>query len=123
MHGVDKKTKMEMADFGAYMGQASQIEASLTTKDQIIDALTTRGEDFATWLASLSDEQLGEHVHLPAGLNPPSKTRFEMLLGAKEHEMHHRAQLMVIQRLLGIVPHLTRNRMAAMAARAAAAKA
>jgi uncharacterized damage-inducible protein DinB len=28
----------------------------------------------------------------------------------KEHEMHHRAQLMVVERLLGVVPHLTRNR-------------
>jgi uncharacterized damage-inducible protein DinB len=46
-----------------------------------------------------------------------------MLLGAKEHEMHHRGQLMVIQRLLGITPHLTRNRQAAQAARAAAAAA
>jgi uncharacterized damage-inducible protein DinB len=33
-----------------------------------------------------------------------------MLLGTKEHEMHHRAQLTVIERLLGIVPHLTRKR-------------
>jgi uncharacterized damage-inducible protein DinB len=33
-----------------------------------------------------------------------------MLIGSKEHEMHHRAQLMVIERLLDIVPHLTRNR-------------
>jgi len=38
------------------------------------------------------------------------KSRFEMLLGTKEHEMHHRGQLMMIERLLGIVPHLTRNR-------------
>jgi uncharacterized damage-inducible protein DinB len=42
------------------------------------------------------------------GQNP--KTRFESLLGAKEHEMHHRAQLMLIERQLGIVPHLTRQR-------------
>jgi uncharacterized damage-inducible protein DinB len=33
-----------------------------------------------------------------------------MLIGTKEHEMHHRAQLMVTERLLGIVPHITRNR-------------
>ena len=39
-----------------------------------------------------------------------------MLLGAKEHEMHHRAQLMVIERMLGIVPHLTRARQARTAA-------
>ena len=49
-------------------------------------------------------------VQKPQGSQPAHKTRLEMLLGAKEHEMHHRAQLMVIQRLLGIVPHLTRNR-------------
>jgi len=34
----------------------------------------------------------------------------------KEHEMHHRAQLTVIERLLGIVPHLTRNRQVMTAA-------
>jgi len=28
-----------------------------------------------------------------------------MLLGTKEHEMHHRGQLMLIERLLGITPH------------------
>jgi uncharacterized damage-inducible protein DinB len=32
-----------------------------------------------------------------------------MLLGAKEHEMHHRGQLMLIQRMIGLVPHLTRQ--------------
>jgi uncharacterized damage-inducible protein DinB len=36
-----------------------------------------------------------------------------MLLGTKEHEMHHRAQLTVIERLLGVVPHLTRRRQVA----------
>ena len=33
-----------------------------------------------------------------------------MLLGPKEHEMHHRGQLMLVQRLIGQVPHLTRAR-------------
>jgi uncharacterized damage-inducible protein DinB len=32
-----------------------------------------------------------------------------MLLGAKEHEMHHRGQLMTVQRMIGQVPHLTRQ--------------
>jgi uncharacterized damage-inducible protein DinB len=44
------------------------------------------------------------------GEPPSSKSRFEMLLSTKEHEMHHRGQLMLIERLLGIVPHLTRER-------------
>ena len=47
---------------------------------------------------------------MPPGATPASKSRFEMLLSVKEHEMHHRGQLMVAQRVLGIVPHLTRLR-------------
>jgi uncharacterized damage-inducible protein DinB len=121
VHGVDRKTQLSMEDFGAYMAQAKQIESTLTTKVAIIDALTTRGDQFAAWLETLTESDLAEHVHFPAGLQPPSKSRFEMLLGAKEHEMHHRAQLMVVQRMLGITPHLTRRRQEAMAARAAAA--
>jgi uncharacterized damage-inducible protein DinB len=57
---------------------------------------------------------------MPPGMHPESKSRFEMLLGPKEHEMHHRAQLMVIQRMLGIVPHLTREFQARVAAMQAA---
>jgi uncharacterized damage-inducible protein DinB len=53
----------------------------------------------------------------------PSQSRFEMLQGIKEHEMHHRAQLMVVERLLGVVPHLTRNRRPAPAVAPVAAAA
>jgi uncharacterized damage-inducible protein DinB len=45
-----------------------------------------------------------------------------MILSVKEHEMHHRGQLMLIERLVGIVPHLTREMESRMAASAAAAK-
>jgi uncharacterized damage-inducible protein DinB len=45
-----------------------------------------------------------------------ASARFEMLLGTKEHEMHHRGQLMLIERILGIVPHLTRHMQERMAA-------
>jgi uncharacterized damage-inducible protein DinB len=119
-HGMDRITHVSMEAFGGYMAQAKQIESSLTTKAAIVEALTARGEEFASWLETLTEAQLGEFVSFPAGFNPPTKSRFEMLLGAKEHEMHHRAQLMVVQRMLGIVPHLTRRRQEAMAARAAA---
>jgi uncharacterized damage-inducible protein DinB len=53
-------------------------------------------------------------------MTAPSKSRFEMILGVKEHEMHHRAQLMMIQRMIGVVPHLTRQMMARIAAMQAA---
>ena len=39
-----------------------------------------------------------------------------MILSVKEHEMHHRGQLMLIERLVGIVPHLTREMQARMTA-------
>jgi uncharacterized damage-inducible protein DinB len=121
LHGVDRKTHVTMEDFIAYTGQSKQIEASLTSKAAIVDALTSRGDQFAAFLESLTEADLADSVTFPAGMQPPSKTRFEMLLGAKEHEMHHRGQLMMLQRLLGITPHLTRQRQEQMVARAAAA--
>jgi uncharacterized damage-inducible protein DinB len=45
-----------------------------------------------------------------------------MLIAVKEHEMHHRGQLMLVERMLGITPHLTREAQARRAAMEAAAK-
>ena len=45
-----------------------------------------------------------------------------MLLSPKEHEMHHRAQLFLIERMVGIVPHLTRARQERTAQQQAAAR-
>ena len=91
-------------------------------KAAILEALRVEGERFAAALEGVSDEFLAEHVDAPPGAVPTFKTRFEMLMSAKEHEMHHRGQLMLVERMLGITPHLTRRReemIAAMRARAA----
>jgi len=106
IHFAEKKTSVTMEDFGRLIGDAGKAAAALTTKDGILHALKSNGEVFAGHLESASDAYLGERVELPMG----SKTRFEMLLGVKEHEMHHRAQLFLMQRMIGIVPHLTRAR-------------
>ncbi|MGH9144082.1 MAG: DinB family protein, partial [Vicinamibacterales bacterium] len=85
--------------------------------------LRSEGDTFASFLEGLPESFLAEQLAMAPGMQPPSKSRFEMLLGAKEHEMHHRAQLMTMQRMIGQVPHLTRQmqeRMAAMAAQSAA---
>ena len=71
---------------------------------------------WATFLDGLSEEFLAESFAMPPGATPAAKSRFEMLLSVKEHEMHHRGQLMYLQRLLGLVPHLTRAREEQMAA-------
>ena len=77
------------------------------TKAQILELLHNEGEEFASWLETLTPEFLAEGVTDPDGKTV--RTRFERILGAKEHEMHHRGQLMLIERQLGIVPHLTRQ--------------
>jgi uncharacterized damage-inducible protein DinB len=115
-HAVDKKTFITFEDFGAYMTRTAECEKSLTTKADIVSALLKNGEEFATFLERLTEEQLGESVSFPPPVQPSTKSRFEMLLGVKEHEMHHRAKLMVSERLLGIVPHLTRARQQRQAA-------
>jgi uncharacterized damage-inducible protein DinB len=83
------------------------------TKAEIIDMLQRTAEAFASFLEDLSEGALGESVLMPGSQS--AKTRFEMLLSIKEHEMHHRGQLMLIERELGIVPHLTREREARFA--------
>jgi len=116
IHATEKRTTLEGFDFPAYMGQVIGMEKEARTKQQVIDFLRKEGDRFSGWLGGVSDEFLGERVSFPAGMTPASKTRFEMLLGVKEHEMHHRAQLMLIERMLGIVPHLTREMQARIAA-------
>jgi uncharacterized damage-inducible protein DinB len=85
------------------------------TKREIVDLLQSRGDEFAGFLEGLGDDFLAERVTMMPGTEPADKTRFELLLSAKEHEMHHRGQLMLIERIIGIVPHLTREMQERMA--------
>jgi uncharacterized damage-inducible protein DinB len=102
-------TDMKTVNFGELSQKLSAEEAKPRTKAELVAFLKDEGEKFASFLETLPEPFLAEQVTMPPQLQPPVKTRFEMLLGAKEHEMHHRAQLMTIQRLLGQVPHLTRQ--------------
>lgn len=76
------------------------------SKAEIIDLLRIEGDRWAQWVEQLPEAVLAERVELPGG---SSRSRFELLMGTKEHEMQHRAQLTVIERLLGVVPHFTLN--------------
>jgi uncharacterized damage-inducible protein DinB len=94
-------------DFFGLMDRFNAEEAKPRSKAEILALLRIDGEQFAAWMETLTPEFLAETVTEPDGKS--AKSRFERLLGAKEHEMHHRAQLMLIERQLGIVPHLTRQ--------------
>ena len=112
--------QIDFAMFGDRLQRAAAAEKALRTKAEIVAALREEGEKFASFMESLDEARLSSTVAFPPPVQPATRTRFEMLLGAKEHEMHHRGQLMLVQRLLGQVPHLTRARqaMAAQAGRA-----
>jgi uncharacterized damage-inducible protein DinB len=106
---VHKKGLTTLVDFDFFgmMDKFNAEEAKPRTKSEIVELLRTEGDQFAAWLETLTPEVLAETVTEPDGKT--AKTRFERLLSAKEHEMHHRAQLMLIERQLGIVPHLTKQ--------------
>jgi uncharacterized damage-inducible protein DinB len=115
----NKITDMKTVNFPELMKGVIAEEAKTRSKAETIAFLKAEGDKFASFLESLPESFLAESVTMPPGMQPATKSRFEMLLGAKEHEMHHRAQLMTIQRMIGLVPHLTRQmqeRMAAMMA-------
>jgi uncharacterized damage-inducible protein DinB len=113
VHSDERRASLAGIDFAALIAGFRAEEAKLATKAQIVDALKANGEAWASWIEGLSEDFLAERVAIPSE-PPTSRSRFEMLLSTKEHEMHHRGQLMLIERLLGIVPHLTRERQARM---------
>ncbi len=115
VHRVEKRTTLEGFDFMGFIMPLIAQEQTPGTKAEVVAFLEERGEDFATWLDTLWDEFLAERVSMMPGMQPSSKTRFEMILGVKEHEMHHRGQLMLMERMLGVVPHLTREMQARFA--------
>jgi uncharacterized damage-inducible protein DinB len=114
-HAVNRIKTYVGIDFGALVRQRQERERQLTTKAQILQALEQSGEAWAIYLDRVSETELADEIPFSPPAEPRMKSRFEMILSVKEHEMHHRAQLMVIERLLGIVPHLTRERLARMA--------
>ena len=113
IHRKQRRSTMQGLDFVALRNLAEAEETKPRSKAEIIDLLRTQGEQFAAWLETLPPEFLDEQVTEFDGKS--TKSRFESLLGAKEHEMHHRAQLMLIERQLGIVPHITTQRQERMA--------
>ncbi len=111
---ANKATDLKTVNFVELFRTFGAEEAKARSKAETVAFLKSEGDVFAAFLDGLSDAFLAEPVAMPAG-GPATKSRFEMLLGVKEHEMHHRAQLMVMERMIGVVPHLTRQRQERMA--------
>jgi uncharacterized damage-inducible protein DinB len=109
IHAVEHLSTLVGFDFFGLRDKLKAEVKAPRTKAQILELLRAEGEKYAKVLEGASEAFLGELVEYPEGMEPRVKSRFEMLIAPKEHEMHHRAQLMVAERMLGITPHLTRH--------------
>jgi uncharacterized damage-inducible protein DinB len=114
-HAIEKRTNFDGFDFPALFSEFMAQEARPRTKAEVIALLRESGELWANYLDNISDEFLAETIAMPPGTTPATKSRFEMILSVKEHEMHHRGQVMLVQRMLGLTPHLTRQMQERMA--------
>ena len=116
-HAVKKITTFVGVDFQAMVRSRLEEQEKLSTasKADLIELLRKDGEAWGAYLDSVPEADLAHSIEFEPPAEPLAKSRFEMLLSVKEHEMHHRAQLMVYERLLGLVPHLTRIRQARFA--------
>ena len=117
IHFAEQRKSLVGFDFFGLMDALRAETVKTRSKTEILEMLRTEGEEFANLLEGAPEAFIGEIVEYPQGMTPPTKSRFEMLIAAKEHEMHHRGQLMLVQRLIGLTPHLTRQmdeRIAAM---------
>jgi uncharacterized damage-inducible protein DinB len=104
MHQELRLGSFEGFDFPALLATSAAEERVPRSKAEIVERLRVEGERAGQWVRGLSDDFLAERIHFPGG---GSVSRFEMILGTKEHELQHRAQLTVLQRMLGIAPRFT----------------
>ena len=121
VHRDHKLKTMEGFNFMAVLGPLMAEEQKPHTKAEIVAKLKASRDEFGGWLETLPESFLAESVKQAMGPEP-TKSRFQMILGQKEHEMHHRSQLMLMERMLGTVPHLTRQMQERMAQMQAAAQ-
>jgi uncharacterized damage-inducible protein DinB len=118
INAVERLTNLEKFDFMGLFQQMGAEEAKPRNKAAVIELLKNEGEIWANFVAGASEDFLAQMVTFPQGATPPTKSRLELVTSVKEHEMHHRGQLMLIERIIGVVPHLTRQMQERMAQRA-----
>jgi uncharacterized damage-inducible protein DinB len=106
MHEQTPRGSFEGFDFAAFLATSEVDERRELSKAEILESLRAAGDRWVAWVEQLPESFLSAPFHLPDG---SVISRFELLLGTKEHEIAHRAQLTVLQRMLGLVPHFTRN--------------
>ena len=104
LHEEARIATVEGFDFPALLKKSEVEEQRPRSKGEIIELLCAEGDRQARWLEEKPESFLAERVGFPGG---GSVTRFEMFVATKEHELQHRAQLTVLDRIIGVVPRFT----------------
>src|SRR6266481_2352197 len=90
IHEEQKRTSMEGFDFRGFFAELPTTEKCSLPKAEIVAVLRDGGERWCDWVEKLPEARAVEYV-TRGGAGPGDKSRFEMLIGSKEHEIHHRA--------------------------------
>jgi uncharacterized damage-inducible protein DinB len=104
LHEEARIGTVEGFDFPALLKKSEVEERQPRSKAEIIELLRAEGERQARWLEQKPESFMAERVGFPGG---GSVSRFEMLLATREHELQHRAQVTVLDRMIGVVPRFT----------------
>ena len=104
LHEEARIDTVEGFDFPALLRKSEVEEQRPRSKAEIIELLRSEGERQARWLEQQPESFMAERVRFPGG---GSVSRFEMFVATKEHELQHRAQLTVLDRMIGVVPRFT----------------
>src|ERR1041385_5549252 len=96
---TNKISDLKTVNFMELFQKFTAEETKPRNKAELISFLKTEGDKFASFLETVPESFLAEQVAMPPGAPEATKSRFEMLMSAKEHEMHHRGQLMSFQRM------------------------
>jgi uncharacterized damage-inducible protein DinB len=82
-------------------GSAVQGTHDIEDTQTILTALVNHAQEFATYVTSLSDEELQQNIHLKTEWFESNRSRFEYLHHAVNHGTYHRGQIVTIGRNLG----------------------
>ena len=73
LHFAEQKREVAFEDFGRYTKEGAAVAGGLKTKADIIAALETRGNTFASRLEQMTTEQAAESRRLPAADSAPDQ--------------------------------------------------
>src|SRR5258708_33722807 len=97
VHEKEHLLSLEGFDFGALLKKWESEEKRPRSKSELVALLLKEGARWCQWGEGLPESLWSEQERMPGGA---LKSRFEMLVGTKEHELNHRVRLMGIDRLL-----------------------